>query len=108
MAERDESNERRGVPRMVPMDPIALGWLSRATLEQWRAAEAVLQRQAGAPEALPYERAVAIALGHLARVGTLEGLVNHWQTERYRRLRDVGEPPDGTVEGWLREACQEV
>lgn len=74
-------------------------WQRQQALDQWRTADASL----GADDECA-QRALAAALAWLERFDSVDGLVRHWQTDRYRRVSDAGEPPDGTVEAWVREA----
>jgi len=87
------------------MDPAFTAWLSQRTLQTWRAADGVLRRSEGAIRDA-HERAVAIALQYLAAFQTIEDLVVHHTCHRYRRGDDLGDPPDGTVEAWVAEACR--
>ena len=98
--------DRRGITRLAPADHAMVAWQARHTLEQWRAADEVLRREAGTPVGEAHERAVAIARDGLSRFHSVEALVAHWRGDRYRRLSDHGEAPTGTVESWIRDACR--
>jgi hypothetical protein len=103
--DRAPTMDRRGITRLAPADHAMIAWQERGTLEQWRAADELLRREAGTPVGEAHERAVAIALDGLERFHSVESLVAHWRRDRYRRLGDYGDPPAGTVESWVRDAC---
>lgn len=98
--------ERRGGTPSAPRDHSLVAWEARQTFAQWRAAEAALcEGERGAVDPA-HERALAVALAALDRFGTVDDLITHWFVDRYRRASDLGDPPDGTVEAWAREACR--
>lgn len=98
--------ERRGGLPLAPRDHSLFAWEARQTFAQWRAAdEALCQTDDGAADPI-HERALAVALAALDRFDTVDDLIAHWFVDRHRRASDLGDPPDGTVEAWAREACQ--
>ena len=107
--ESASTHDRRGTgapPR--PPDQYFRAWLARRTLDEWRAADKVLKRSRPSSARACHERAVSLALQSLARFGSVDALVEHYTTDRYRRLGDVGPAPEGTLEAWAAEACEPV
>jgi hypothetical protein len=101
--------ERRGTgapPR--PEDQYFRAWLARRTLDEWRAADQVLRRSRPSSARSCHERAVAIAMTSLERFCSVDSLVEHYTTDRYRRLGDTGPAPEGTVEAWAADACTSI
>jgi hypothetical protein len=102
-------HDRRGMgapPR--PPDQYYRAWLARRLLEEWRAADQTLRRSTGSDGRVSHERAVSVALDHLDRFKSVDELVEHYTSDRFRRDRDSGSPPDGTVESWAADACAAV
>jgi hypothetical protein len=105
----EHAHERRGTgPPPRPPDQYFRAWLARRTLDEWRAADQVLRRSKPSSARSCHERAVSIAMGNLERFGSVDALVEHYTTDRYRRLGDTGPAPEGTVEAWGSEACATV
>jgi hypothetical protein len=104
-----QSHDRRGTgapPR--PPDQYFRAWLARRTLDQWRAADQVLRRSKPSGARACHERAVSLAMEFLARFGSVDALVEHYTTDRFRRTGDDGPAPEGTVEAWGADACASV
>jgi hypothetical protein len=102
-------HDRRGTgPPPRPPDQYFRAWLARRTIDEWRAADQVLRRSKPSSARAWHERAVSIALQSLARFGSVDGLVEHYTTDRFRRLGDSGSAPEGTVEAWAADACASV
>ena len=105
----EHAHDRRGTgPAPRPPDQYFRAWLARRTLDEWRAADQVLRRSRPSSARSCHERAVAIAMGNLERFGSVDDLVEHYTTDRYRRLNDSGPAPEGTVEAWAADACAAV
>ena len=104
-----QGHDRRGTgPAPRPPDQYFRAWLARRTLDEWRAADQVLRRSRPSSARSCHERAVSIALGSLERFRSVDALVEHYTTDRHRRMGDTGPAPEGTVEAWAAEACATV
>jgi hypothetical protein len=103
------THDRRGTgPPPRPPDQYFRAWLARRMLDEWRAADQVLRRSSPSQARASHERAVAAAMDHLERFGSVDALVEHYSSDRFRRDGDAGSPPDGTVESWAADACTSV
>jgi len=105
----EHGHDRRGTgapPR--PPDQYFRAWLARRTLDEWRAADQVLRRSKPSSARSCHERAVALAMGNLEHLRSVDDLVEHYTTDRYRRVSDTGPAPEGTVEAWASAACAAV